>query len=229
MALRDVLLSTLLFAAGIQATVDDRLYPLRPRKAHFPAKRQLPESMVNVHVVQVSDNEGALKFYPDDLQVELGEMVQFQFHPKNHSIVQSTFDRPCEPMSRSTPGMAGIRSGFMPVEADSEMMPVFTIMVNDTKPMWFYCGQGKHCQNGMVMAINAVAGSNRTVEAYRALAAKADSSPNGGPSNTIPNTGLPSPTGSAAEQTQNAAPKAAAHVAGLSGVLMAVAAIIAGL
>lgn len=50
--------------------------------------------------------------------------------------------------------MMGFNSGFMPVSAGSMMQPVFTLMVNDTKPIWIYCGQQGHCQNGMVMAIN---------------------------------------------------------------------------
>mgnify|MGYP002622331431 FL=1 len=34
------------------------------------------------------------------------------------------------------------------------MIPTYTIQVNDTKPLWLYCAQGRHCQNGMVMVIN---------------------------------------------------------------------------
>lgn len=84
MTLREVLLSTLLLAAGIQAAVDDRLYPLTPRSQKAQAKRQVqtPNSMVNVHVVQVGDMDGGLKFYPDNLDVGMGEMVQFQFYPR---------------------------------------------------------------------------------------------------------------------------------------------------
>lgn len=43
----------------------------------------------------------------------------------------------------------------MPVSANSTEMPSFTIPVTDTKPIWFYCSQGKHCQSGMVGVINA--------------------------------------------------------------------------
>jgi hypothetical protein len=31
---------------------------------------------------------------------------------------------------------------------------VFTVMVNSTDPIWFYCGQVGHCQGGMVGVIN---------------------------------------------------------------------------
>ena len=49
-------------------------------------------------------------------------------------------------------------SGFMPtttpVNSTSQLL-TYTIRVPDDKPIWFYCSQGKHCQEGMVGAINA--------------------------------------------------------------------------
>ena len=52
------------------------------------------------------------------------------------------------------PAVNGFFSGFMPVKPDAAMMPSYTIMVNDTKPIWYYCSQGDHCQDGMVGVIN---------------------------------------------------------------------------
>lgn len=49
-------------------------------------------------------------------------------------------------------------SGFMPTNASvgtTANVLTYTIRVMDTKPVWFYCGQAKHCQSGMVGAINA--------------------------------------------------------------------------
>jgi len=43
-------------------------------------------------------------------------------------------------------------SGFMPTDQMGQI--TYTIQVKDTNPVWFYCSQGKHCQNGMVGAIN---------------------------------------------------------------------------
>jgi len=55
------------------------------------------------------------------------------------------------PIEQSQPGSKGFFSGFMPVK---DQMGVFTIWVNDTNPIWFYCSQAKHCQAGMVGVIN---------------------------------------------------------------------------
>lgn len=66
--------------------------------------------------------------------------------------------------------VSGINSGPMPPE--NGMMKVFTIMVNDTKPIWMYCATKGHCQKGMVMAINAPQEGEKTLASYKALAAK---------------------------------------------------------
>ncbi|KAK1593666.1 Cupredoxin [Colletotrichum navitas] len=119
----------------------------------------------SVHVVSVATTNNTLKFFPDKLNAAVGSMVQFQFRGGNHSVVQSTFDNPCVPMSgmsgmSSTSSMnssaKGLFSGYQPVAASLAMgqIPVFTVQVTSAAPMWLYCSQAKHCQNGMVMVIN---------------------------------------------------------------------------
>ncbi|KAL8933605.1 MAG: hypothetical protein Q9211_005692 [Gyalolechia sp. 1 TL-2023] len=133
-----------------------------------------PSGETTVHVVKVSNKQGSLTFEPNNLQAAVGSMVQFHFYPKNHSVVQSTFDQPCQPIKNNMPAANGFFSGFMPVKPDAAMMPSYTIMVNDTKPVWYYCSQGKHCQDGMVGVINPpAANQSRTIESFTALANKA--------------------------------------------------------
>ena len=67
--------------------------------------------------------------------------------------------------------VTGIKSGFMPVTAGAANIPVFSVLVNDTSPVWIYCGQPGHCQKGMAMVINENQSSNKTLEAYKAAAA----------------------------------------------------------
>ncbi|OCK80794.1 Cupredoxin [Lepidopterella palustris CBS 459.81] len=106
-----------------------------------------------------------LTFMPNNTAAAAGDMVTFHFYPAKHSVVQATFAAPCEPSA------GGFYSGFVPTSS-GESMTTFTIMVNDTKPIWFYCSQGTHCQSGMVGAINAATTGN-TVEGFAAAAAKA--------------------------------------------------------
>ncbi|TVY73540.1 putative GPI-anchored cupredoxin, partial [Lachnellula suecica] len=104
-----------------------------------------------VHVVAVGNDTGILTFTPNNMVAAVGDFVQFQFHPVNHSVVQSNFDSPCQPM---TTGL-GFFSGFMPVTAQSSTTPTYTISINNTDAIYYYCSQGKHCQAGMVGSINA--------------------------------------------------------------------------
>jgi len=129
-----------------------------------------PEGNVKVHVIQVGDNEGNLKFYPEELDVPVGELVQFQFYPLNHSVAQSTFADPCIPISESASGNGtnGFFSGFMPVKKTDTFMPTFTVLVNQTAPLWFYCATGPHCQRGMSGVINPPKNNaERTLAKYK--------------------------------------------------------------
>lgn len=65
----------------------------------------------------------------------------------------------------------GQKSGFVPVSADTQFRPVYNLIVNDTKPIWIYCGQVPHCQKGMSMVINENTASGNTLAKYQAAAA----------------------------------------------------------
>ena len=102
------------------------------------------------HTVAVSNKAGDLIFKPDSVQAAEGDTVTFKFWPKNHSVAQATFANPCQPMS------GGFWSGFVPTsDMESVASTTFTYEVtNASAPIWFYCTQGMHCQNGMVGVIN---------------------------------------------------------------------------
>ena len=91
---------------------------------------------------------GKNKFDPSDIQELPGTTIQFKFHHTNHSVVESSFDKPCVPLE------GGFSSGFIPDRNDS-FHAVFNIQVPENKTMFFYDAQGWNCQNYMVGAINA--------------------------------------------------------------------------
>jgi len=125
--------------------------------------------------VSVGEN-GALQYSPNNLAAEVGTSIEFDFFPKNHTVTQSSFADPCHPLD------GGFFSGFVPTK-ESPPGTSFTIVVKDTKPIWYYCGQttGNHCQAGMVGAINAPTSGN-TLEKFALLAKNAttSTSPSGG-------------------------------------------------
>ncbi|KAI8185527.1 hypothetical protein K4K51_011574 [Colletotrichum sp. SAR 10_75] len=126
----------------------------------------LPVGGKRISRVDVGLN-GALTFTPNDIKEPPRTYVEFSFNPRNHSVTQSSFDKPCEPSAN------GFSSGLIPT-ALSPSGVTFSILVNDTKPIWFYCAQttGTHCQKGMVGAINAPDQGN-TLQAFTELASKA--------------------------------------------------------
>lgn len=95
-------------------------------------------------------------FSPDKVTAPVGSMVQFQFMGGNHTVTQSTFDQPCTPISAINASAVGVNTGYVPAmnAMQSGQIPVYSIMINDTRPIWLYCAQGRHCQSGMVMVIN---------------------------------------------------------------------------
>ncbi|KAK0705568.1 Cupredoxin [Lasiosphaeris hirsuta] len=133
-------------------------------------------------VITVANN-GSLTYSPNNIRVNVGEFVQFQFRAGNHTVTQSTFDAPCQPISMHS-NLTGFHSGFQPAAASAAMgmIPTYTIQINNTNPLWLYCAQGRHCENGMVMVINEpAANASRTLASYKALAAQANTVvPNGG-------------------------------------------------
>ncbi|KAK1250504.1 hypothetical protein MKX08_010507 [Trichoderma sp. CBMAI-0020] len=158
---------------------------------------------VDVQVVSVGQNpmagmagQPATKYYPDNIKAAPGSMVQFQFWAGNHTVTQSDFDHPCTPISQVNSSVAGIWSSFMPVAAGAakKEIPVFTVQINDTKPIWIFCSQGKHCSAGMSMVINenTSANSTRSLANYRTAASTAQ----GGSSGSAPGYGSGSGSGS---------------------------------
>jgi len=152
--------------------------------------------------ITVGVGKNGLKFEPAEITAEEGDTIHFKFWPENHSVAQASFAKPCEPLQ------GGFWSGFVPTSdtakaADTAFMYTVT---NASAPIWFYCTQGQHCQNGMVGVINPPAQGNRTLDAF--IEAAADAPRNLSPTSTAGEGGelmgaqssasaTPTPTGAA--------------------------------
>ncbi|KAI8939589.1 hypothetical protein NX059_003353 [Plenodomus lindquistii] len=109
-----------------------------------------------------------LHFEPENIVAEIGDIMEFHFLPKNHTIVQSSFDKPCEPLADGT----SIFSGFNFNTTAGEAPNVFSFVVKDKNPFWYYCSQpaGNHCQMGMSGVINQDFDSDKTLVKYKEMA-----------------------------------------------------------
>jgi len=105
-------------------------------------------------VIDVQVGQTGLTFTPEAVLAQPGDQVVFHYHPKNHSVTQSSFASPCGRKD------GGFDSGFQPVAANqTDNLPTFTFDVKDTNATWFYCAQAantpaSHCGSGMVFAVN---------------------------------------------------------------------------
>ena len=100
-----------------------------------------------IHKVSVGENN-ELNFNPSTLTAAIGDSIEFHFFPPTHTVVQSSFEQPCAPVNAS----AFASGPFMTTTGENKN--VFTIEVNTTDPLWYYCAFPGHCQGGMVGVIN---------------------------------------------------------------------------
>ncbi|KAI0792835.1 Cupredoxin, partial [Abortiporus biennis] len=149
----------------------------------------LPVTRGAEHQVTVG-GPGILQYNPQFVTADPGDVVVFTFKQKNHTTTQSSFDSPCV----QAPG--GFDSGFIPV-ADNNTdgpFPVAQFTVEDTNPVWVYCKQANHCQQGMVFAINPGDKFDAFQSAAKGLAASTASA---SASTVASSTTAPPPSGTA--------------------------------
>jgi len=126
---------------------------------------------VSAKQIPVKVGETGLTFSPNDFTADIGDEVVFSYYPKNHTVTQSSFAKPCVPLA------GGFFSGFVPT-ASGVAEKTFTIKVTAKSPIWFYCSQvgGAHCAKGMVGGININQESKNTLAAFKELAAATNGS-----------------------------------------------------
>lgn len=125
----------------------------------------------NTIEVIVGGPNGNLSFTPSRVSASPRDTIKFVFHVKNHTVTQSSFAAPCVPLTNKTTGeRIGFNSGFFPVAADATDFPTWSLTINNTAPIWAYCGQSGHCGSGMVFAVNSDESSGQTFTAFQSLA-----------------------------------------------------------
>ena len=87
-----------------------------------------PPEAAETHTVVVGGPDGLI-FQPEELAVPMGDMVVFEFLAMNHTVTQSTFDAPCEPME------GGMDSGHQPNPENSTPAPQVAMQVTTGDPL----------------------------------------------------------------------------------------------
>ncbi|RIB21442.1 hypothetical protein C2G38_2140667 [Gigaspora rosea] len=108
-------------------------------------------SIASAATINVTVGGDSLTFNPQNLTVNKGDVVQFNWAGGQHSIIRS--DGPagsCTPKNSNTSIS----------EAKTNGMVTFKMDGSDSR-IWYYCGVGNHCKMGM-WGVIALAGSDNS-------------------------------------------------------------------
>ncbi|KIW07719.1 hypothetical protein, variant [Verruconis gallopava] len=194
----------------------------------------------------VDVGKGGHTFRPDVIQADVGDIVQFNFFPPNHSVVRAEYLYPCIPYEKIAVGKEGFFSGFHPVDAVLDNPPSWSIRINDTEPIFFYCSAPDSCiKYQMVGVINP--NSTELLSTQKAYAANStymlqpgeDFPSEAGASTTASSSNYPTSTESASSASssalaaatsttaENTSHKSSFPAGAIAGVVVGVVAIIA--
>jgi plastocyanin len=140
--------------------------------------QQTAAELIRVMVGADANGQPATVFTPNQVQANVGDVIQFEFRAKNHSVTQSSFAEPCARQFNTVTQLPGIDSGFFPVSATdsaSGLFPAFQMEIKQSNsPIWMFCNQAQHCKGGMVFAVNAPQTGDKTFDNWTKLVPQAN-------------------------------------------------------
>jgi len=95
------------------------------------------------HTVIVAPTQGVLRYIPFAVNASVGDTIKFMWGANNHTVTKGSALLPCNKTAEG-PFASGIQVKDF----------VFTQVVNDTNPTYYYCAFPNHCQKGMFGIIN---------------------------------------------------------------------------
>ncbi|EXF74278.1 extracellular serine-rich protein [Colletotrichum fioriniae PJ7] len=94
-------------------------------------------------------------FSPAKTEANVGDTIEWIFYPDAHSVIRAEFGFPCTPYEYIDIGREGFYSGNQSVKAITNGMPRYRVRVNDTLPIFYYCGAPGSCyKEKMIGVIN---------------------------------------------------------------------------
>jgi plastocyanin len=93
--------------------------------------------------VVVAPSQGVFRYVPFAVNASVGDTIKFMWGANDHTVTKSSELTPCNKTS-DAPFASGTQNQSF----------VFSQVVNDTNPTFFYCGTPTHCQKGMFGIIN---------------------------------------------------------------------------
>jgi hypothetical protein len=97
-----------------------------------PSPSATSSAPAQTHTISVGIDH---KFQPDVTQAEIGDIINFQFFPPNHSVVRAEYGFPCIPYEMTGRGKTGFFSGFHPVDAILNAVSRFMVPSFEVAPL----------------------------------------------------------------------------------------------
>jgi plastocyanin len=127
--------------------------PSSPSSSSSSSPSSTSSAAAVTHTVSVGLN--GFTYTPNSFTANVGDTVLYFFYPSNHSVARAEYGYPCIPYENTGPNKEGFWSGFEPVDKISENAPRFSVTINSTEPIFFYCSAPNACiGDGMIGVIN---------------------------------------------------------------------------
>jgi plastocyanin len=98
----------------------------------------------STHTVIVAPTKGVFRMMPFATNASVGDTIEFHWGADVHTVTKSSALTPCNKSSEAPVFASGTQNKSF----------VFTQVVNDTNPTFYYCGTPGHCEKGMFGIIN---------------------------------------------------------------------------
>ncbi|KAK3362249.1 extracellular serine-rich protein [Lasiosphaeria hispida] len=107
-------------------------------------------------IIEISVGALLHQFSPDNVTANVGDTIRFNFYPGGHRVARAEYKIPCIPYEYTGANKKGFWSGVFSPQTIQNPPPHYDVLVNDTEPIFFYCGAPASCTDyGMVGVINA--------------------------------------------------------------------------
>ncbi|KAL8823908.1 MAG: hypothetical protein Q9191_005455 [Dirinaria sp. TL-2023a] len=126
---------------------------LTPTSFSFSSFQSTTSNEIQTHTINVGKE--SYQYSPDTVSAAVGDVIEFQFFPPNHSVARAQYGYPCVPYESTGTDKVGFYSGFYSVTENLDNPPRWNLTINDTNPIFFYCALKTSCiDNAMVGVIN---------------------------------------------------------------------------
>ncbi|KAH7153789.1 hypothetical protein DER46DRAFT_663480 [Fusarium sp. MPI-SDFR-AT-0072] len=142
-------LSSILVGSWAQKTPDT----VEPKMTEAPSSTTNTATTTAITTHTINVGAAGHKFTPNDIKADVGDILEYRFYPDAHWVIRGDFGYPCIPYEYVDVDRTGFSSGLQPVKAITNDAPRFRVRVNNTEPIFYYCGAPGSCVRYHMMGV----------------------------------------------------------------------------